>query len=246
MTTPLPLHPLRSRIPRGGILTALACIWLVATAHAKTPQGTYRECLRQLDAAVRAARTAATPAERAACELTRLQALQHALTAMRDANLTDPALTARYKKEIVFSEPSGQWLVRGDALWALRERFAAQPSAEAIAWAAARQPLAGECETDASCHLMLLKLTYGRYLSLYPSGPHAAAALSAMRPVLDSLASDANDVFAYPTGTRDETAATLSFLRRVVTASTPPARSGVLERLSRIEARMKAAQTPRQ
>lgn len=140
-----------------------------------------------------AARTATAPAAKAELSLLRLRALQKAL----DEHAADPARASGSdsnplrqgriradSSEVVYGEPQGQWYVSADALWALRDRYRALPIAEAIAWDAATQDLPGECEGDPTCLFAVAEIQAGRYLSLYPRGTHAPAALRQLTEVL--------------------------------------------------------------
>jgi hypothetical protein len=134
-----------------------------------------------------AARTAPAPAAKAELSLLRLRALQKALDEHQGGFDSNPLRQGRIRadsSEIVYGEPQGQWYVSDDALWALRDRYRALPIAEAIAWEAATQQLPGECEGDATCIFGLAEMQAGRYLSLYPRGTHAPAALRQLTEVL--------------------------------------------------------------
>ena len=131
-----------------------------------------------------AADGAAAPAAKAELSLLRLQALQAALDA-HAASATgrdvDPVRTGKLRadtSELAYGDPQGQWFVRADAFWKLRERYRALPIAERIAWAAATHPLPGECELDPTCMFAVAETSAGRYLTHYPRGAHAGAALA--------------------------------------------------------------------
>jgi hypothetical protein len=138
-----------------------------------------------------AAAAAAAPAARGELGLLRLRALQkaldeHARTSQGGSDarpLRDGRIRAD-SSEIAYGEPQGQWYVTADAFWALQRRYRALPIGEAIAWEAATQQLPGECEGDPTCLFGLAEITVARYLSLYPRGAHAPAALRRMVEVL--------------------------------------------------------------
>ena len=69
------------------------------------------------------------------------------------------------EKDIVYSEPSAEWYVRAESLWDLREKFAALPIAEEIAWTAAATTIPGECEGYINCYLYNIRATDGEYLA---------------------------------------------------------------------------------
>lgn len=138
-----------------------------------------------------AARAAAAPAAKAELSLLRLEALQkafdeHAAQPAR-ADGGNPLREGRLRvdsSEVAYGDPQGQWFVTAHAFWALRDRFRALPIAERIAWEAATQPLPGECENDPTCIFAVAEMTAGRYLSLYPRGTHAPAALRQLTELL--------------------------------------------------------------
>jgi hypothetical protein len=108
-------------------------------------------------------------------------------------------------KSIVFSEPSGEWYVRSDLFWSLRKQYATLPIAEEIAWAAAGNPLPGECEGYVNCYLFLLRQTDAEYLNLYSNGKHSAEALQNIRNLLEPIVSDLaqKQVYNGPTDVSD-------------------------------------------
>lgn len=182
----------------------------------------------------------ATPPSKAEQGLARLQALQKKLSSIPVGGKPSAQLLAAYKNDIVYSEPSGRWLVCASLFWKLRDTWSNDPAAERIAWAAACQPLPGECETDAYCHLALVKMTDGRYLQLYPAGKHATEALSRMSQALGYLANDTQGVYDYaqePEYTK-EGRASVDYLRSVVTASTPASKTQVLQQIEKVSARI--------
>ena len=138
-----------------------------------------------------AAAAATAPAIKGELGLLRLRALQkaldeHARTAQGGSEarpLRDGRIRAD-SSELAYGEPQGQWYVDADTFWALQRRYRALPIGEAIAWEAATQQLPGECEGDPTCLFGLAEITVARYLSLYPRGAHAPAALRRMVEVL--------------------------------------------------------------
>lgn len=140
-----------------------------------------------------------------ALELARLRALQRSLAAIPFESLEKPQYidwTKAHDAEIVYSEPSGQWYVRADLLWALQKKYRDLPMlAERAAWEAAETPLPGECEGYLPCYLTLETLTNGAYLKLYPRGAHADAALKAAGEFFDRVFEDlrgSNPVYEVP------------------------------------------------
>lgn len=159
------------------------------------------ELVRFLDRAVREVKTRNALAE---LELSRLVALARSLAAMPFEQLNGQpykSWTEEREKEIVYSEPAGQWYVNSNALWDLQGKYKDLPVAERIAWEASQTPLPGECEGYLPCHIYREIETSGRYLKLYPRGAHADAALSKLAESLGYITEDlrgSNPVFEVP------------------------------------------------
>jgi hypothetical protein len=126
---------------------------------------------------------------------------------------------AEHEKEIVYSEPAGQYYVRSELLWGLQKQYAGLPAAERAAWAAAENPLPGECEGYLPCMLYAQMETNGRYLTLYPKGQHADDAAGAIADLLSSVAEDLkekNPVYIVPAEDRAEFRTQLAKLRALL------------------------------
>ncbi|HEX8289620.1 MAG TPA: SH3 domain-containing protein [Pyrinomonadaceae bacterium] len=94
------------------------------------------------------------------------------------------------KEEVVYNEPAGEWLVRSDLFWELRGKYKNFPIAEEIAWAAAQNPIPGECEGYVNCYLYLLRSTDGEYLNFYPNGKYSREALKNVTNYLEPIVAD--------------------------------------------------------
>lgn len=101
------------------------------------------------------------------------------------------------EKEIVYSEPSGEWLVRGELFWELREKYEILPIAEEIAWKAAQNPVPGECEGYINCYLYMLRATDGEYLNFYPNGKYSRQALKNITNFLAPIVADSKEKTVY-------------------------------------------------
>ncbi|MGI8788859.1 MAG: SH3 domain-containing protein [Pyrinomonadaceae bacterium] len=112
---------------------------------------------------------------------------------------------ASNEKDVVYSEPSGEWYVRSDLFWELHGKFVELPVAEEIAWAAAQNPIPGECEGYVNCYLYMLRETDGEYLNFYPNGKYSKKALQNITSLLDPIVSDLSEkkVYAAPTDISD-------------------------------------------
>jgi hypothetical protein len=124
-----------------------------------------------------------------------------------------------HEKEVVYSEPAGQYFVRSELLWGLQKKYAGLPAAERAAWAAAQNPLPGECEGYLPCMLHLEMETNARYLGLYPRGPHAGEAVGALADLFSAIAEDAKQpdpVYVVPAEDRADFRTQLAKLRALL------------------------------
>jgi len=138
----------------------------------------------------------------------RLRILAHAMRAVPFGKAEQPPyknFLKAHDKEVVYSEPSGQWLVRSELFWELYAKFTQLPIAEEIAWEAAQNPIPGECEGYVNCHLYLLRATDGEYLNFYPDGKYSKKALTNITNLLEPMAADLNEksVFTPPSDISD-------------------------------------------
>ena len=97
----------------------------------------------------------------------------------------------RNEKDLVYSEPAGEWYVRSDRFWALQKKYKKLAIADRIAWTAAENPLPGECEGYVPCYLASISRTHGKYLELYPRGTYSKKAVQRMIKSLQYMVDDA-------------------------------------------------------
>lgn len=97
----------------------------------------------------------------------------------------------RNEKDLVYSEPAGEWYVRSDRFWALQKKYKKLAIADRIAWTAAENPLPGECEGYVPCYLASIRRTHGKYLELYPRGKYSKKAVQRMIKDLKYIVDDA-------------------------------------------------------
>ncbi len=125
--------------------------------------------------------------------LKRLLALSAALKVIRP-DRSDKApykeFLAKYKEEIVYSEPAGEWYVRSANFWELHQRYKKYKIGEKIAWKASANPLPGECEGYINCYLYILRATNGEYLNFYPNGKYSKQALRDTINLLEPIVAD--------------------------------------------------------
>lgn len=132
--------------------------------------------------------------------LKRLRVLQSALRQIpldkQDQNPYKDFLQTN-QKEIVYSEPAGQWYVGSVVFWELHEKFKSSPTGEEIAWTASQNPLPGECEGYINCYLDMLRSTDAEYLNFYPNGKYSRQSLKNIINLLEPIVADARDKTIY-------------------------------------------------
>lgn len=176
----------------------------------------HSELVRFLDRATREVKSRNALAE---LELARLVALARSLAAVPLEQLNGQpykSWTDEREKEIVYSEPAGQWYVNSNVFWSLQTRYRDLPIAERIAWEASQTPLPGECEGYLPCYIYKESETNGRYLKLYPRGAHTDAALSKLAEslgyIVDSFR-ESNSPYEVPRDDRANFRQSLTALR---------------------------------
>jgi hypothetical protein len=143
-----------------------------------------------------------------------------------------------HQQEIVYSEPSGEWLVRSDLFWNLERMYHRSPIAERIAWEAAQNPLPGECESDEVCQFLYVNATDGQYLALHPNGAHAGEALKNSEEALvsDELASTLKSKSRdkYAVMQREDLIKALAELRLTLSKTSSPEKTVLLKRINEL------------
>ncbi|MGI8467494.1 MAG: SH3 domain-containing protein [Pyrinomonadaceae bacterium] len=141
-------------------------------------------------------------------ELKRLLALRAALKTIPASAKTDAPykdFLKAHDKEIVYSEPSGEYLVASNLFWGWQKKEKAAPLADQIAWEGEQNPLPGECEGYVNCHLFYARMTSGEYLNLHPTGKHNLEALTNLTNLLQPIVADldAKQIYNGPTDVTD-------------------------------------------
>jgi hypothetical protein len=138
--------------------------------------------------------------------------------------------------EVVYNEFAGGYQLRADVLWNLEKKYHTLPIADRIAWEAALMWPPSDCEDDEVCRLFLSEGEI-RYLSLYPSGAHAAEALKNIAEALtDQVITFANDKGGdkYAVQQRTDLKKLLTSLRLAVSKTSAPEKTELVEKLARI------------
>ena len=146
----------------------------------------------------------------------------------------------RNDKDIVYSEPAGEWFVRSERFWDLHKKYKTLAIADQIAWTAAENPLPGECEGYLNCHLFNIRSTLGEYLKLYPKGTHSKQAVQKMVEFLAYMADDAASAqknYDGPVDASDraELAKTINEFRSILAKVSHPETAKALSQLKAIE-----------
>ena len=182
------------------------------------------------------------PSARGALELARLHALGRAVATMPDDGGHTRApfrdFHKAHEREIYRHEFAGGWAVRPEAFWDLETKYRGTPVGDRIAWDAAQALQQGECESDEVCAFLSIHETNGKYLSLYPTGAHAAEALQSIAQALSSeeLASTVRSRGGdrYAVEAREALRKALVELRPWVSKTTGPERAAILKRLDEL------------
>ncbi|MBI3654641.1 MAG: SH3 domain-containing protein [Acidobacteria bacterium] len=168
-------------------------------------------------------------------ELARLLAMKQAGATVPGDKQDQPPYKAWLKaneKSMVYSEPSGMWLVQSDLFWALQKKYATLAIADQIAWEGAKNYIPGECEGYIPCHLGLLTMTDGQYLKLYPKGAHVNEALDSIIEMLEGL-TDILKTIEKPDATdRKEANPSIAELQTVINKTTSAKKAKALQMLN--------------
>jgi len=176
---------------------------------------------------------------RAGFELLKLLALANwAVSFPYDQNPKSPyrEWIKAHAAEVVPNEFAGGYNLKSELLWNLEKKHHSLPIAERIAWEAAQMLPPSDCEGDEVCHLFLSEGEI-KYLSLYPSGAHAAEALKNIAEVLtDEVINFTNDKGGdkYAVEQRTDLKKLLTSLRLAVAKTTAPQKKELVKKLERI------------
>lgn len=145
----------------------------------------------------------------------------------------------RNDKDIVYSEPAGQWYVRSNRFWNLAAKYKNLPIADKIAWAAAENQLPGECEGYVICYFSVIRMTYGEYLKRFPRGAYRKRAIQEMTTsftrIADDAASTKRNYDGPESGDQAEFLKAISELRNILTKVPKPEASKALAKLKLVE-----------
>lgn len=156
----------------------------------------------------------------------------------KEANSPYKEFLEKYKGDVIYSEPAGQWYVRSEKFWQLHERYKKHKIGEEIAWYAAGNPTPGECEGYINCYLYLLRITQGEYLNFYPNGSHSKGALqdiySLLQPIVEDLPAKSVYYTASDISDRAEFNTMLAELRKIISKSPHLEKTKILTQISQI------------
>jgi hypothetical protein len=171
-------------------------------------------------------------------ELARLLAMRQAGAAVPSDKQDQAPYKAWLKTNeasLVYSEPSGMWLVKSDLFWALQKKYATLPIADEIAWEGAKNSLPGECEGDISCNLSALNMMDGKYVKLYPKGAHIEEALASVIEVLGGLTESLKTAEKPAADERKYAVKDLTELRASITKTVSPKKAKALQLLAQFD-----------
>ncbi len=189
-------------------------------------------------ASLSAAQTAAANKEYK--RLVNLQAALRKIPMDRQNKEPHRSFLKRNDKDIVYSDPAGEWYVRSDRFWDLQKKYKTLAIADQIAWTAAENQLPGECEGYVPCYLSVIRMTYGEYLTLYPKGKFSRKAVQETVKSLGYMADDAVSAkknYDGPTEAGDdaEFAKAIKDLRGILSKTKHPETAKALAQLKQIE-----------
>jgi hypothetical protein len=179
----------------------------------------------------------------AAKEYKRLVSLQKELGRIpmdKENKEPDRSFLKRNDKDIVYSDPAGEWYVRSKRFWDLATRYHNLPIADKIAWTAAENQLPGECEGYVPCYLSVIRMTYAEYLARFPKGAYRKRAIQEMTISFTRIADDATSTrrnYDAPTesGDQAEFLKAVRGLRNILTKVPKPDAKKGLSTLKRVE-----------
>ena len=176
---------------------------------------------------------------RAEFELLTLLALRSGGATFPD-NLRDKAPYREWRKthdaEVVYDEFGGGYNLRTELLWNLEARYHTLPIGERIAWEAAENPVASDCEDDEVCDLFVIADEI-KYLSLHPTGAHVAEAIKNLTDGLtDEVIKIANSSGGdkYAVEQRSALRKMLASLRLAVAKTSVPEKAALVQKLDRV------------
>ncbi|HYE14787.1 MAG TPA: SH3 domain-containing protein [Pyrinomonadaceae bacterium] len=217
----------------------------LASDRLANSSATFAELVDLVRFAERAAKEVRQREALADIELARVHALARSLASIGFEDLQkEPFQTwaKEREQEIVYSEPAGQWYVNSDLYWSLQQKYKDLPAGELAAWSGAENPLPGECEGYLPCYLAAELMTKGKYLKLYPRGPHAREAFDSVAELLEAVAEDLKQpqpVYDVPREDRKDFQAAVAELRALITSVTHPKRDRALAQLDAIARRFR-------
>ncbi len=180
----------------------------------------------------RASEEVRLPAIAAELKLARLRMLRQSVEPLQSPPPEFQEWVQEQQTDIYYSEIQGKWLVWSNLFWDLQSEYQSFPIADDIAWEAAQNPTGGECEEYLPCHLSRINQSYGKYLTLYPTGKYTPEALQTLSEWLQNFTQHKYsdyDLSGYLLLQRE-----LKRLRSSAEATSVPEKTGVLDQLDQI------------
>jgi hypothetical protein len=142
-----------------------------------------------------------------------------------------------HARQVVLNEFAGLYHLNSDLLWNLEIKYRRLPIADRIAWEAARNPQASDCEGDEVCHLFV-SAGEVKYLNLHPNGAYAAEAIRDLTELLTGeVISAANETGGdkYVVEQRTELRKLLTSLRGALAKTSAAGTNELLKKLARVK-----------
>ena len=205
---------------------------------------TFKARVAEFDARERERAAAVGTEARGQATLAWLRALEAVLRAVPIERTDDPIFATwlnAHEEIVVYSEPSGEWLISEAVVWKLHDEHRGSAAADEIAWLGATNGIPGECEGYVPCYAARVNYLEGEYLRRHRDGRHRAEALAqieeALKRVLDDLLTrpDRAEYLKVPDDCGDLTASLVP-LRRAVSTSVDGAAAPALHQIDRLSA----------
>jgi hypothetical protein len=138
--------------------------------------------------------------------------------------------------EVIENEFGGGYNLKTDLLWNLESKYHTLPIADRIAWEAANNPQPSDCESDEVCGFFLTDGAI-KYLSLHPTGSHAAEAIKDLNEALtEEVINVANSKGGdkYVVEQRRELLKSLALLRLALAKTNAAGKSELMKKLGRV------------
>jgi hypothetical protein len=148
------------------------------------------------------------------------------------------AWLADHEAFVIYSEPSGAWMVSPEVAWKVHGMHRSAANADEIAWFVVMNGYPGECEGYVPCYANVFNWLDGEYLRRHPRGRHVAEAVEQVRSRLEeagtTLSGPSASDFLNPASDCDDLRAGLTPLRSALLGSTAGSRTDAIAVVDRL------------